>query len=418
MTGKYGLNVNRELFILGSATEVAHIRTVLAPLTFLVPVEISQLEKPRTETHFIVGCADFSNLINLHSIARTFTALNSSHCHKLLFATAPEKLAREHLLFGAELGARYTAQGGNRDEDLRKYIKKICLDLQEASSVPWYEQEMVKAYNRGDEPKLEQIAARLGEMPKDNEEVLRALVLVNQYLGSFDKVEFYLKKMLALNAQNLWAANGLGRMFLRSGRAADGIELLEKMSQFHEINSERLLDLGTAYLNVGEAGQARQVLQKGEKLTGGQDGRFAEGLAKASTIDGNPRVALSLLPKPYSIDLVAFLNMRAIIQIKAGKIQEGLDLYDIAWSGIAEERVLKSKLRFNMGLGFLKAGKLEDAIKCFEESTMLGGVEFGRAAKPLTIVRNVVATQHKQGKPVAATGEVMRWSEEMEWERV
>lgn len=414
---KYNVTVNREIFIFGSAEEQEKVKRILAPLTFLMIREISLLEQKRPDMHFLIGFADFSDPRKLQYIARSFAAVKAQTAHKVIYANSPDRLSKEHLLFGAELGARFTAQGATKDEDLRKYIKKICVDVQEATSIAYYEQEMEKHYLAGDEAKLQVIAERLSEMPKDNEEVLRAQCLLSQYQGKFEKVEFYLKRLLQTNPQSLWAANGLGRLYLRSGRIAEGIELLEKLSQFHELNSERFLELGNAYINIGDAEHARNALEKGAELIQDPPGdeRFKESKAKAEIIDRDAIKALSYLPKPYSADMVAFLNMRAIIMMREGKKKEAMELYRMAWEGMPSDRIMRAKLRFNMGIGYVKVEQIDQALACFDESVRLGGADFGRAQRPLLIAKNV-ALAKKKNQPPAKEDE--RWTDELEWEHV
>jgi len=392
-TSSYNLTINREVVVIGKPESEAMVRRVLSPLPFLLVQDARTLVNRRESLHFIVAALDFTDVRAMQAVARSFSSLTSPLSHLVILASAPLELKREHLLFAVEIGARHTSWGPQREEDLRSHLKRVCKEALESDSTAAFSAEISEAAQRGDRSAMRAICDRLVATGRNSEDVLRLLVCVNGHLGRPQREEFYLKKVLSINPQNLWAANELGKFYLRRRRAGEGIEVLRRLSHFHDLNAERLHELGNAWLHAGRPQEAAKNFTLGSELTGGTDERFRDGLVKAKMAEGDSAGALSILGKPsFSIDVLSFLNMRAIMSIRAGKIEDGLACYKQATDGFKDgDPVVLAKIKFNHGLGFVKAGQPDKAVELFEESALLGGDTFQRAAKPLEIARTIVA---------------------------
>ena len=208
-----------------------------------------------------------------------------------------------------------------------------------------------------------------------------------------------------------------GRFYLRNSRVAEGIEILKKLSRFHELNSERMLALGDAYLNVGRANEAADALSKGEKLTGGQDERFKDGLVKVDLLKGDMQAALAKIGKKYlSAPVLAFLNTRAVMAARAGMMDEGVKLYNEALAGCDPvDKVIVAKLWFNMGIAFVRARQLEKATDSLAKSVEIGGSDFDRAVNPLAVARQVLAKK-SSGASAGDLSSASQVMEEIEFE--
>jgi len=395
----YNKHVNRELFVFGDADFRALIAKVIEPLTFISMTDMKLLKKPRAEMHFLVASADFNDTASLQRLGRLYSEYSTPNVHKVVYAAAPDVLADEHILFAAEIGSRYTTFGKDKAKDLRAYIKRVAVQSEQIGSVIHYENEISRMVRKADVKGLQALDDRLAELGRNTEDVLRLRAIINMRLSRLQRVERFLKKILSVNTQSLWAANELGRLYLITKRPAEGIAVLEKLSRFHNLNSERLLTLGDAYLNCGKAEKAAAVLQTGAELTKGEDPRFAEGVAKAKLLQGDVAGAKnSLNSASLSNTIVAFLNMRAIMDIKTGRKEEGLKLYKIALNGCANDALIRAKLNYNMGLGCIRSDKTADAVGYFEESAKLGGKLFTKARKPLEISKKVLKAAAQEKK--------------------
>jgi tetratricopeptide (TPR) repeat protein len=181
----------------------------------------------------------------------------------------------------------------------------------------------------------------------------------------------------------------LGKLYIKSKRISEGIEILRRLSNFHEMNSERFLTIGNAYLVAGMGEEAEVLLEKGDDMTGHKDSRFNDGLAKAKIAQGDTKAALEVVgDRGFSDDVISYLNLRAIMCLKRNKLDEALAYYNQALSG-AHIKVIKAKLYFNMGLAYARSGLLPKAKTAFEESLRLGTPKFDRATGPLKVIHNI-----------------------------
>lgn len=415
-SSKFNINIVRDIFLHGEAHHVALIQKLIKGYYFLQPKDLRLLgAEPRQDTFFVVAAVDFGNVKKLQDVARAFELSSAPLVHRLIYAVAPQDLPKEALLFAQEIGARYVACGPGKNDDLKDYLKRVCSEAHQVGSLAAFEDELTKAFKSADRASTTRLIEKLKALPFESEEATRLLAIAHQYLGDLKRTETYLKKLLAINSQNLWAANTLGRLLLRSGRAAQGIEVLEKLSQFHDINSERHLTLGDAYVQANLTAEARQAYKKGEALVGQGDERFEAGHAKVKLAEGDFDGALAVLQgKSFSRDVISFLNMRAIMAMRGGRHAEGLNFYSQAVKGSGEAKEIKAKVLFNMGLAYVRMDDLQKAQELFLESCQIGGPQFQRARGPLDVVKGVL--KNKERGKTSTPKESMELIDEVEWE--
>lgn len=412
---KFNINIVRDLYVHGDPVHTALVRNLIKGYYFLNTRDFGALKSTqREDTFFVVASVDFSNMPKMQETARIMSDISSPLAHRVIFAVAPDELASEQLLFAQELGVRYVASGVSRSDDLKAYLKRICLETHQVGSLVAMEEDLGVAMRAADKVGVEKTMTRLAAIPYESEDVTRLLAVGNMHAGNLRRAETFLKKLLQINPQNLWAANTIGKIYLRSGRAADGITILAKLSQFHELNSERLLTLGNAYVQAGMTSEATQSFNKGSALIGTPDDRFQEGKAKVRLAERDFTGAFALLGgKSFSEDVISFLNLRAIMSIRSGRFEEGVEYYEHAYAGAGESKDRKARLKFNLGLAYARHGELDKAQKCLAESCSLGGQKFQRAKAPLDVVQNVMKNH---GKARSTPKESAAMLEESEWE--
>jgi tetratricopeptide (TPR) repeat protein len=383
------IGVMRELFVLGDRLIAKEIIQSLLPLNFLHQKPVSTLAESRHGLHFIVIICNFQDFPNMHLVARSLTKLDSADAHKIVYATEPAALDQQHLLFGIELGARFTVYGPNKDFHLKEYIKRISLAAQTSHGLSSLEAEIGSLASTRDDRGLQKVADKLLQLPKDREDILRLQTLTAQHLRLPNKAIYYLIKILTINPQNLWAAWELGNTYLRSDKIVEGIEALEKLSQFRDLNSGQALKFDEAYLNSEKAKKAEhtaEIRSATVAIDGGSSPRSQGELAKTSIIGADRRSTLSILGKPtLSEAVLGFITLRAALAIKNGQLGAGIRFYQMALDGCHDAKKIQSKLWFNMGLAYSKLGNVEAAILSFQSSLELGGTEFSRAKGPLEI---------------------------------
>lgn len=399
----------RELFVFGGAEQ--KVRKWLEGFDFVDIKSPGTDLIPPSEMYFILACVDFTDARQVQSMVRLFSEHASAQSRKLVLALAPDELSQEILLLLQELGTNHVAYGLRRHDKLREHLERVCSERDQVGSLADYERQFEQSYSQLDMEGIREIIARLQKLPL-TEDVLKLTAHASMFVGEQRAAETALKSILQLNPQNLWAANTLGKLYLRSGRAALGIETLRKLSSFHELNSDRFLTLGNAATLAGQPDIAEDALRKGHALSAGEDPRFQEGLAKLKLSHHDLKGALQILAgRRFSEDVISFLNMRAIMAIRSGQFHEGVRYYDHALAGCGSNKLIQARIKFNLGLAYARADELDKAYAALLESQNLGGPEFQRARGPLEIIAKLL----KKGTGVTKH-EMKLLAESVEWE--
>lgn len=394
---KYGFNQSRRIFIFGDDTFRKHLGNSLSVLQFLIPLSFEEYKNDLVQQHFVVVHCDFESTFDIQNVVLFFERIKSPLAYTIIYSSNDKPVTQSHLLLGIELGAKYIVSGARKEETLRNHIKGVVTDNGDEKIFSTLEEEIERCFFERDNKGFAEVHEQLRQLDKYNEKTLRLMVLFNKRVNRQKKVEFYLKKILQINPQSLWAANMLGKLYLRRGEASKGIELLEKISHFQDLNGERLKTLGNAYLNSGNCQQALKVFKKVENLNP-NDSELKEGVLKAEIINDNSknRVLEALDDRKLSKDLISFLNTRAIMEIKIGNYDKGFELYKTALKGV-EDNICAAKISFNMGLGYIRLNEIAKAREYFDQSIQFGGDAFKRAEKPLIIAKKIlkreIATQ-------------------------
>jgi len=417
-SSKFNIKFVRDVFLLGPPARVEELQRLLKPYYFLSAKQGQGSQGVLSEdSHFVIVIADFTSSASMQFTARICATTESPLAHRLVYVEAPAELSSEKLLFAQEIGARFVCFGPGKNEELKEYLKRVCTEVHKVGSLYAIEEELEVAIRGRNLTAVRNIADKLRGLSLDSEEVLRLLCTASLFVNDGKRLEGYLKRLLGVNSQHLWAASTLGKLYLRTGKAAQGMEVLQTLSQFHELNSERLLVLGDAQVVAGRVDQAQKTLQKSASLVGNDDIRVKEGMAKVKMAQKDLPGALAYLEgKEFSQEMVSFLNMRAIMSIRLKKFDEGIEFYGYALHGSGSDNQLKAKLLFNMGLGFVRTGNLERASACLSESCTLGGPKFQRASGPLKKVALVMKNREKN-QPVGVDDVILLEDEgDTEWE--
>lgn len=416
-TSKFNINVLRDVFVGGDEKFHNLIRKLIKSFSFLHARDIRELSQARFEMHFVLVGVDATTTRGLQACAQLFDMVESSLAQKIVYVAAPDALGQEQLLFFQEIGVRYVASGYNRNEDVKEHLKRICLETHQTGSLEAFAGDVERAHKASDLVGLRKVIGKMEDLAVKSEEALRLLAIACMHANVQKKAETYLRRMLQSNPQNLWAANMLGKSFLRAGRIAEGVEILQRLSSYHVLNGERLLALGDAYVDAGYTQEAEDQYQKGAGIAQSGDTRFQHGLAKVKLAQKDFQSALGLIAsKVFSSDLISFLNLRAIIAIRADKFDESVDYYQCALSGCGDDRETQAKLLFNMGLAYVRGNDLTKAQKCFADSLALGGAKFPRAKAPLDIVKQLIKVRAARGAGAPRDPKDLKELIEVEWE--
>jgi tetratricopeptide (TPR) repeat protein len=388
----------RKVYILGSDQGQDELESGLKTISYLQVIRSVDPPDELMGIYFVIGALDFNNPRELQMVAKVMDQTDSPLCQKIGYFFQPESPSMMQVLFAVELGSRLQARGQDRLEQVRKFIQASTSFSGKLSDLQRCQQEMRRVYALGDLRALTKLGEEVGEIGRDSEEGLRLQVEIQQRLGKIQRVEALLRKILMKYPENLWAANQLGKVLLRRGQAGQAIEVLSKLSFFHDLNGERHLALGEAFAECGQGREAEASFAKAAKLQVDPE-RVNQGMIKAKLVQGDMAGA-DLLCKPgdFNLDVVSFLNMRAILSAKLGHFDAAGKLYHFALAKSTSDEVTQAKLYFNLGLNSVKAKDYKAAIEHLEKSKKLGGAFFERATKPLEAVRKLSTSAKASSK--------------------
>lgn len=161
------------------------------------------------------------------------------------------------------------------------------------------------------------------------------------------------------------ALNLLGRIQMKSGRYEDATITLGKAKVLSPLNIDRLLNLADAYLQTGYYARAKSnyedVLRQDPKNAGA-----VAGMGRTLLLEEDINAALVFMKQLSGpLEMASVFNSAAVLNMKRGNFDAGMRLYQVAIDTIGDDAVICSKLAFNMGIGYWRAGQKAMARKCF-----------------------------------------------------
>jgi tetratricopeptide (TPR) repeat protein len=212
-----------------------------------------------------------------------------------------------------------------------------------------------------------------------NKRVLMELAEGLIHVGSWQEAMALLEP-LTTEPPHIRALHLLGRCYMQAKDFDSAIGLLSRAKLINPSNIERLIELGDAFLANDQAPEA--VTNYQEALALDKDSVQAKhGLGTSLLINGEINEALSLFNASSGPrELASIFNTSAIIAMRFGRFDQGMQLYRSALKALGREDVVAARLMFNMGLGYRRWGKPDKAQVCFEKSLVLDPT-FSKAAK-------------------------------------
>lgn len=159
-----------------------------------------------------------------------------------------------------------------------------------------------------------------------------------------------------------------GRCLLKFGRYDEACEVLKAANFLNPFNADRLVDLGTALLNLDRIKHAEESYNAALALVSDHP-EAIKGKSQCRLLEGDVNEALELLRQfSTSRELAAVFNDSAIISIRHSRFAQGVTLYRAAMKAVGARSDILAKLHFNLGIAFFKAGSLDDAFDEFKIS--------------------------------------------------
>jgi tetratricopeptide (TPR) repeat protein len=163
----------------------------------------------------------------------------------------------------------------------------------------------------------------------------------------------------------------LGRTLLKLGNYEEALKAMEKSQLVNGLDADRLVDVGQVLLNMDRFKDARESFDKALQLEPGHRGATV-GKGQAYLMDGAVNEALGILTgSTTDLELASIFNTCAVMSMRKGRHQFGIDLYHSALGAVSRNSKVKSRLFFNMGLGYRRWGKKEKALESLEKARSL-----------------------------------------------
>jgi len=163
-----------------------------------------------------------------------------------------------------------------------------------------------------------------------------------------------------------------GRIALARGDFVMAGELFNKAKLINPFNIERLIGLGEAYLGQSKLDKAEKQFREAHKH-GSKDPGIFVGLGKTLLVGNQINEALKFLKRlSGDREMASVFNSAAVLCIHSDKFLEGMKLYTVALKTVGEDSEVRSKLAYNMGIGYhrngdhVKAHKAFGAALCFD----------------------------------------------------
>ncbi len=235
------------------------------------------------------------------------------------------------------------------------------------------------------QPDNQRVALEIAETHIHESDWDKALELLNKFVKRSDALP---------RIRQLYA-----RCRLKQGDHEGAIAALKDAQLMSPYNIERLLEMGDLFLKIDQPSQAEAAFnQVLDFAAGSKEAKLGKSTSKL--LQGEINEALQILQSIASPrELSAVFNTAAILAIRAQNFDTGMGLYQKAAQILANNNKLSARIFFNMGIGFVKQGKPDKGLKCFQKA-----VENDPSFQPAQFNLKVLITgQGKAGGSEAAT---------------
>ena len=200
---------------------------------------------------------------------------------------------------------------------------------------------------------------------------------------------------------NLRGLHLLGRCLMKLGRFDEGLKTLEQASLFNPHDVDRLVDIGQVLLNLDRVKEAEASFNKAlESAPDQHDARL--GKAQCKLLDNQVNDALDLVKGVASdTEMASIFNTCAVLNIRHKRHSAGMGLYAAALKVLSKSPKLQARLQFNMGHGYRRMGKNEDALECMQACLQLDP-SFKKAKDAIQAIQ-----QGGKPRPTAPSGEAV-----------
>lgn len=277
------------------------------------------------------------------------------------------------------------------------FTKKVAALIKEST---WY-QERLDEVNAvvdviGTDPKtgLNAVTKLLKESPNP----VPLGVYISKVLIATDhlrEAEQLLRLILTANKECLIAMTELGKVLLKTGRAEEAAKHLELALKLSPNNIERLCLMGNISLQNADTSEANEYFDKALSIDP-EHGTAEAGKRITANVD---EYASKNDESTVSQSFAGMLNAVGISLVRSGDYKKGIEHYQAALEHVLEKDK-KSKLAFNLGLGYYRWKGKAKALKWFNESLKLSDGGYEKAKRYATKLCKTLKKQLGEDSPL------------------
>lgn len=199
------------------------------------------------------------------------------------------------------------------------------------------------------------------------------ILIAKVFVGKeeYKSAERILQFVLGKDPKNICALNSLGKVYLKDQRPKEAYKLFKQAQLLNPLNTQRLCNLGKLELKFKDISSAESSFQAALNLDSVHE-KANFGLQLAQTIKEQARTGGKV---SLSASYASLLNTIGISMVHEGRMDDALKHYQEALSYLSDD-TLKSKVSFNIGLGFLRHKDLIEAHQWFQASQEHGQGSF------------------------------------------
>ncbi len=196
----------------------------------------------------------------------------------------------------------------------------------------------------------------------------------------YQEAEDILRSALANNSQHVALLNEIGKLFHVLSRHKQALRYLKRAGALSPENTQRLCLIGELELGESHPKAAEASFQSALNIDPWYL-RAKEGLGLSHTVDK----FFQEYPDDASTNrnFASLMNTIGISNVRSGKLDEGIKHYNSALKFI-EDPITKSKIMFNIGLGFLRFNNIKNALLWFMRSSKAGKGVYPKADSYIT----------------------------------
>jgi tetratricopeptide (TPR) repeat protein len=323
--------------------------------------EALELVKFPKSTLLVVDWAEGpSNIIQILSELKDVSIANG--LYKFLLST---ESSVEIAHMAAEYGINRVHIGAITQSSIRNSIASFFKEAKEMSPIKKIIVEIhrLKSSQRFDE--CSKILIKLHGKDPMNGLIVAELADLLYRKKKYRDAQQIMKPIVAHQQSNVRIINLYARIMLKLGDFKTACDTFEKARILNPYNPDRLIEFGSALLQIGHFDDADRRFDDANKIIpkmhAAQTGRGIVRLMR-----GELNEALDVLNKVTDQqELASLFNTAAILTIRLGQYEKGMALYDSALQLLGNVPAICSRLHWNKGIGFLRGKANRSAYEEF-----------------------------------------------------